>query len=170
MFTAIVVSPQTSWIAARLGMRARGALSVLVFNKAMRIGLPVQVRSSLLLFATSGNSFVCSSDSCVPVQSDVGIGKIVNMMEQDCMQIANSLLSIHTIWKVPLLMAVGMTFLYDLVGTAAFGALGVMILVNAIQSIVVPFLFKGFYAIKKITDSRIKVRRSFILFASFVCT
>lgn len=105
----------------------------------------------------------------MPVQSDVGIGKIVNMMEQDCMQIANSLLSIHTIWKVPLLMAVGMTFLYDLVGTAAFGALGVMILVNAIQSIVVPFLFKGFYAIKKITDSRIKVRRSFILFASFVC-
>lgn len=75
VFTAIVVSPQTSWIAARLGMRARGALSVLVFNKAMRVGLPVQ--------------------------SDVGIGKIVNMMEQDCMQIANSLLSIHTIWKVP---------------------------------------------------------------------
>lgn len=134
--TAIIVTPQTSWVAARLGMRARGALSVLVFNKAMRIGLPVQ--------------------------SEVGIGKIVNMMEQDCMQLANSLLSIHTVWKVPMLMAVGMTLLYNLVGPAAFGALGVMIAVNCVQSVVVPFLFKGFYAIKKLTDARVKLLTEFL--------
>lgn len=59
-------------------------------------------------------------------------------------------------------MAVGMVLLYDLVGPAAFGALGVMILVNILQSIVVPFLFKGFYAIKKITDARIKLLTEFL--------
>lgn len=86
---------------SRLGLRVRGGLSQLIYEKSMKLSQPAQVK--------------------------IGIGNIVNLMEVDCMKMGWSMYVLHQIWALPAMFIVGMVMLYAQVQGAAFSGLIVMI-------------------------------------------
>ena len=124
------------WIMGRLGLRVRGALSAMIFEKAMRL--------------------------TQPEQSKFGVGKIVNLMEVDCMKMGWSAYMIHKCWSLPILFIVGTAMLYQYVGPAALSAIGVIILLFLPNALA---MMKGMSYIKEVfslRDKRVRVLTEYL--------
>ena len=93
---------QAYWILIRLGFRLRGAMTVLLFEKSLRLNQPEM--------------------------SSIGIGKIVNLAEVDCMKLMWSVFVIHSVWSLPLTLLVGLAQLYMFISWGALSGIGVMAL------------------------------------------
>ena len=130
------VATQYSFHMARTGMRLRGGLSVLIFEKSLRLSQPA---------ATA-----------------IGIGNIVNLMESDCMKLSYSFYSVHNLWSLPVMLVVGIIMLYQQVQWAAFCAFGVMLLLFLPNSY---FMAKAWALISvslKIKDKRVKLLTEYL--------
>lgn len=98
---------QSSFISFHVGFKIRSALISSVYRKALRM------------------SSAAKKDSTV--------GEIVNLMAVDAQNFFEMMPYLHFIWSGPLIIALGLYFLYDLLGAAVFAGLGVMILIIPIN-------------------------------------
>lgn len=91
----------------KVGFKIRSALISGIYRKAMRIS----------------NS----------AKKDSTVGEIVNLMAVDAHRFLELTSYLHFIWSGPLIMALALYFLYDLIGAAIFAGLGVLILMVPIN-------------------------------------
>ncbi|XP_059614039.1 multidrug resistance-associated protein 1-like [Phlebotomus argentipes] len=85
-----------------VGFRIRSALISAIYRKALRV----------------------SSSA----KKDTTVGEIVNLMAVDAHRFFELVSYLHLLWSGPLVMALALYFLYDLLGAAIFAGLAVMIL------------------------------------------
>jgi hypothetical protein len=99
----------------RSGYQARVAISVAVYNKALRISNSERQTTTL--------------------------GELVNLMQVDASKIEMFIPQFHVLWDGALQIAGYMAILYTLIGWPCFTGLGVMILLMPLQGIIMQKLF-----------------------------
>eukprot|EP00750_Incisomonas_marina_P027652 INCI6219.1.p1 GENE.INCI6219.1~~INCI6219.1.p1 ORF type:complete len:1792 (+),score=304.26 INCI6219.1:263-5638(+) len=102
IFLQQCLQTQAYWMLSRLGYRLRGAMTVMLFEKSLRLDQPEM--------------------------SSIGIGKIVNLAEVDAMKLMWSMYVVHQVWSLPLTLLVGLVQLYLFINWAAVSGIGVMAL------------------------------------------
>ena len=73
--------------------------------------------------------------SCTARQT-VTVGEITNIMSVDVQRLQDAAQWIHFIWVVPVMIGLGVYFLYQTLGAAAFGGLFVLLLMPVMAFIV----------------------------------
>jgi hypothetical protein len=116
----------------RSGYQARVAISVAVYNKALRISNSERQTTTL--------------------------GELVNLMQVDATKIEMFIPQFHVLWDGALQIAGYMTILYTLIGWPCFAGLGVMILLMPLQGTIMQKLF-GLN--RQMVSSSIKMEASF---------
>ena len=71
----------------QIGIRARGSLMTKVHNKAVRLSEPAFQR--------------------------IGVGKIVNLVQIDCMKFSWAMYVLHMMWSLPLMLVIAVVLLYQ---------------------------------------------------------
>lgn len=114
----------------RAGYQARVAVSVAVYNKALRLASAERHGTTL--------------------------GELINLMQVDATKIEMFVPQIHVLWD-GLLQIIGyMTILYTLIGWPCFAGLVVMVLAGPLQGFIMKKLFSQNRELVKFTDSRVK--------------
>lgn len=114
----------------RAGYQARIAVSVAVYNKALRLASAERHGTTL--------------------------GELINLMQVDATKIEMFVPQIHVLWD-GLLQIIGyMTILYTLIGWPCFAGLAVMVLAGPLQGFIMKKLFSQNRELVKYTDSRVK--------------
>lgn len=114
----------------RAGYQARVAVSVAVYNKALRLASAERHGTTL--------------------------GELINLMQVDATKIEMFVPQIHVLWD-GLLQIIGyMTILYTLIGWPCFAGLVVMVLAGPLQGVIMKKLFSQNRELVKFTDSRVK--------------
>lgn len=114
----------------RCSYHARVAMSVAVYNKALRM--------------TSAE------------RHGTTLGELTNLMQVDSEKIAMFFLFMHTVWDGALQIFGYIAVLYTLIGWPCFVGLGVMILAGPVQGIIMKKLFGQNRMMVKHTDARVK--------------
>jgi ABC-type multidrug transport system fused ATPase/permease subunit len=104
IFLQQLFQTQAYWLLTRMGYRVRGAVTVLLFEKSLRLSQPEM--------------------------SSIGIGKIVNLAEVDAMKLMWSMYVVHQVWSLPLTLLVGLIQLYFFISWASLAGIGVMVLLT----------------------------------------
>ena len=73
--------------------------------------------------------------SCTARQR-VTVGEMTNLMSVDVQKLQDAAQWIHHLWIVPVVIGLGVYFLYQILGVAAFGGLFVLLLMPAMAFIV----------------------------------
>lgn len=122
---------QNMFVSYRVGFRIRSALVSSIYRKALTM------------------SSAAKKDSTV--------GEIVNLMAVDAQNFFEMMPFLHFLWSGPLIIALGLFFLYEQLGAAIFAGLGVMILIIPINLWISTKLyeFHGKQMAKK--DQRVKI-------------
>ena len=114
----------------RAGYQARVAISIAVYNKALRLSSSARHGKTL--------------------------GELINLMQVDSTKIEMFVPNIHVLWDGVFQIVGYMTILYFLIGWPCFAGLGVMILAIPSQGIIMKKLFGINREVVKYTDSRVK--------------
>jgi len=114
----------------RAGYQARVAVSVAVYNKALRLASAERHGTTL--------------------------GELVNLMQVDSSKIEMFVPQMHVLWDGLLQISGYMVILYLQIGWPCFAGLVVMILAGPVQGIIMKKLFAQNRALVKFTDSRVK--------------
>ena len=114
-----------------IGLRIRGGLMGKVFQKAMRLSEPAYQR--------------------------VGIGKIVNLVQIDCMKFSWAMWCIHALWAMPIMLVIAIVMLCDQLGAAGFVGLFIMILMMPVNMRVMQGQFKFQKRITERRDERLEL-------------
>uniref|UniRef100_A0A1L8E4B5 ABC-type glutathione-S-conjugate transporter n=2 Tax=Nyssomyia neivai TaxID=330878 RepID=A0A1L8E4B5_9DIPT len=114
-----------------VGFRIRSALISGIYRKSLRV----------------------SSSS----KKDTTVGEIVNLMAVDAHRFFELVSYLHLLWSGPLVMALALYFLYDLLGAAIFAGLAVMILMIPINAWIAVKLRALQMEQMKIKDQRVKM-------------
>ena len=121
---------------ARLGRRLQGGLSVLVYDKTLRLSQPARCR--------------------------IGQGKITNLMETDLWMVGSSINQIHRFWSLPLIIVIGTVMLYQQVQFAAFSGFGVMLLLFIPNAWIMKKAMALIEVKKLLSDHRIKLLTEYL--------
>jgi ABC-type multidrug transport system fused ATPase/permease subunit len=114
----------------RCGWEARGAVSISVYNKSLRM--------------TSAE------------RASTTLGEIVNLMQVDASKIELFVPQVHVLWDGAFQIIGYMTILYTLIGWPCFAGFVIMIFAGPVQGIVMKKLFGMTRAIVKYTDARVE--------------
>jgi len=114
----------------RSGYQARVAISVAVYNKALRLSASEKQSTTL--------------------------GELVNIMQIDASKIEMFIPQIHTLWDGALQICGYLAILYTLIGWPCFAGLLVMMAAGPIQGVIMKRLFGLNRSMVKHTDSRVK--------------
>lgn len=114
-----------------LGLRVRGGMMGKVFQKAMRLSEPAFQR--------------------------VGIGKIVNLVQIDCMKFSWALWCVHALWAMPIMLVVAIVMLCRMLGAAGFVGLIIMVAMMPINMRIMQGQFKYQKRITERRDERIEL-------------
>lgn len=115
----------------RIAMRSRSALKSVVYAKALVLAQSARVQFS--------------------------DGQITNLMQVDAMHITNAADMLHEIWNIPLMFLGCMYFLYQQLGVACVGSLGVMLLLSPINMLIMRFYLKYCQTTMVQRDKRVKL-------------
>uniref|UniRef100_A0A1B6CRI6 ABC-type xenobiotic transporter n=1 Tax=Clastoptera arizonana TaxID=38151 RepID=A0A1B6CRI6_9HEMI len=116
---------------AKTGLKIRGALICVVYNKALRL-------------------------STITVSS-FGVGKIVNFMSIDTDRIVNSCPSFHAFWSLPFQISVTLYLLYKQVGLAFLAGLGFSIILIPINHCIASKIGQLSTKLMNHKDERVKI-------------
>jgi ATP-binding cassette subfamily C (CFTR/MRP) protein 2 len=128
----VVTSHQYNFQCQKLGMQVRSALITCIFRKGLRLS------------STSRQSH--------------GVGQIVNYMSVDVQQLSDVMLQVHTLWVVPVQMAVAVAILASVMRLAALAGLLVMAMAGAI-TLLIAWRQNGFQG--KIMEGRDRRMKAF---------
>lgn len=128
----VVTSHQYNFQCQKLGMQVRSALITCIFRKGLRL----------------------SSAS----RQSHGVGQIVNYMSVDVQQLSDVMLQVHTLWVVPVQMAVAVAILASVMRLAALAGLLVMAMAGAI-TLLIAWRQNGFQG--KIMEGRDRRMKAF---------
>jgi ATP-binding cassette subfamily C (CFTR/MRP) protein 1 len=114
-----------------LGLRVRGGMMGKVFKKATRLSEPAFQR--------------------------VGVGKIVNLVQIDCMKFSWALWCVHALWAMPIMLIVAISLLCDMLGAAGFVGLIIMVLMMPVNMRIMQGQFKYQKRITERRDERVEL-------------
>ena len=114
-----------------LGLRVRGGMMGKVFQKAMRLSEPAFQR--------------------------VGVGKIVNLVQIDCMKFSWALWCVHALWAMPIMLIVAIFMLCSMLGAAGFVGLIIMVVMMPVNMRIMQGQFKYQKRITERRDERVEL-------------
>ncbi len=114
-----------------LGLRVRGGMMGKVFQKATRLSEPAFQR--------------------------VGVGKIVNLVQIDCMKFSWALWCVHALWAMPIMLIVAISLLCNMLGAAGFVGLIIMVLMMPVNMRIMQGQFKYQKRITERRDERVEL-------------
>lgn len=126
-----LLNGQYNFKAFKVGFRIRTALVSAIYRKSLRM----------------------SSSA----KKDSTVGEIVNLMAVDAQRFLELTSYLHFLWSGPLVIALSLYFLYDLLGVAIFAGLGVMIIMVPINIWIASKLRAYQITQMKEKDGRVKV-------------
>lgn len=114
----------------RAGFQSRVAISVAVYNKALRLANTER--------------------------QDTTLGELINLMQVDATKIENFVPQIHVLWDGILQILGYMTILYTLIGWPCIAGLALMAMAVPVQGRVMKRMFAENHKMAKFTDARVK--------------
>jgi ATP-binding cassette, subfamily C (CFTR/MRP), member 1 len=114
-----------------VGFRIRASLINSIYQKAMRI---------------SNNA-----------KKDTTVGEIVNLMAVDARNFFELIPYLHILWSGPMVIGLGLYFLYGILGPSVFAGIGVMVLMVPLTAVVATKLKNLQEAQMKVKDERVKI-------------
>jgi hypothetical protein len=114
----------------RAGYQSRVAVSVAVYNKALRLANAER--------------------------QDTTLGELINLMQVDATKIEMFVPQIHVLWDGLLQITGYMVILYTLIGWPCFAGLALMVAAGPIQGIIMKKMFGRNHQMAKFTDARVK--------------
>ncbi|XP_048254590.1 multidrug resistance-associated protein 1-like [Haliotis rufescens] len=136
MFQSIVLS-QCVFLSFNIGLKIKTALVTAVYKKALTMN-----NESRRQYTT---------------------GAIVNMMSVDCARVQEVTSSLWVLWSAPLMLSVGLYFLYQTIGVAIFAGITVML-------VLAPINFKISTYLRKFHNKRLTVKDQRLKFMNEVLT
>jgi len=123
-------------LVTRCGYQTRVAVSVSVYDKALRLTGAERLSST--------------------------VGELVNLMQVDATKIEMFIPQVHVLWDGMFQIIGYMTILYTLIGWPCFVGLGVMIIAGPLQGIIMGKLFGMNRKMAKYTDARVNTTNEFL--------
>lgn len=117
--------------ARRLGFRAQGATSCMVFEKILRLSQPVA--------------------------SSYGPGTLINIMQVDTFRYQWCYVHLNFMWSMPVMLLIGVALLYRNIGISAFVPLVVMASMFFLNRFLVRRLMEISRSVSKARDARVKI-------------
>lgn len=116
---------------ARIGFRARAALTTAVYRKSLKL----------------------SSSA----RSTTSVGVIVNIMSTDAQKLKDVTPLLNGVWSSPLTIAAALYLLYQQIGASTFVGVGFLIVLFPLQGMVFMKIFKYRFAMTRLADQRMKL-------------
>ncbi|NWU26130.1 MRP7 protein, partial [Dyaphorophyia castanea] len=135
-FLGAVLRNQFSYEMNKMTLMVRAAVISAIYRKALRVS-----STSLARFT---------------------VGEIVNFMTTDTSRLVNFCLSFHELWSLPVQLAITLYLLYQQVGVAFLGGMGLALLLVPINKIIANCIMMNSKEMLKLKDTRVKLMTEFL--------
>ncbi|NXI95943.1 MRP7 protein, partial [Psophia crepitans] len=135
-FLGALLRNQFSYEVNKVTLMIRAAVISAIYRKALRVS-----SSSLTRFT---------------------VGEIVNFMSTDTSRLVNFCLSFHEVWSLPFQFAITLYLLYQQVGVAFLGGLGLALLLVPINKVIANRIMMNNKEMLKHKDTRVKLMTEFL--------